>query len=89
MKLPVVTNVPCLLVGRKSKEYEANGRKGISYSLALVCDGEVANIPCTQIAYDKVGEFGEYVNVLLSGEFDTNYKNFKVLSVSRAEAAKK
>lgn len=89
MKLPVTTSMPCVLVGRKEKEYEANGKKGVSYSLALVCDGEVANLPCNQIAYDKAGEFGEYSKVLLSGEFDTNYKNFKVVLVSGAETAKK
>ncbi len=89
MKLPVVTGVPCVLVGRKEKEYEANGNKGVSYSLAVVCDGEVANLSCNQIAYDKAGELEQYAKVLLFGDFDTNYNKFKVVLVADAETAEK
>ena len=77
MKLPVKTCIPCLLVGRKAKEYESNGKKGVSYSLAIVCDGEVANIPCSRMTYDKAGELGQYTETFLYGEYDTNYKSFK------------
>lgn len=83
MKLPVQTSVNCVLVGRKEKEYESNGKKGVSYSLAIVSEGEVANLPCDRMAYDKAGEFGQYSETCLFGEFDTNYKNFKVFHIEK------
>lgn len=88
MKLPVRTTIPCLVVGKKAKEYEMNGNKGSSYSLAVICDGEAVNLPCSQQVYDKVGELGQYAQVTLFGDFDTNYKNFKATAVERVEVKK-
>lgn len=85
MKLPVQTSAPCLLVGKKAKEYEMNGNKGSSYSIAVICEGEATNLPCNQQVYDKAGEFGQYAQVYLFGEFDTNYKNFKVVHAEKVE----
>lgn len=85
MKLPVQTSMSSILVGRKEKPYESNGNKGVSYSLAILCDGEVANLPCTMEAYNKAGEFGQYAEAILYGEFDTNYKNFKVSMVGKID----
>ena len=85
MKLPVQTSEPCLLVGKKAKEYESNGNKGMSYSIAVICEGEAANLPCNLTVYEKCTEFGQYAQVLLFGEFDTNYKNFKVVYAEKLE----
>lgn len=85
MKLPVQTSTPCLLVGKKAKEYENNGNKGTSYSIAVICEGEATNLPCNRDVYDKCAEFGQYAQVYLFGEFDTNYKNFKVVYSEKFE----
>lgn len=84
MKLPVQTSVGCVLVTRNEKAYESNGKKGVSYTLGVVCEGQVAELPCNQLAYDKAGELGQYVQAFLFGEFDTNYKNFKVIHIEKA-----
>lgn len=84
MKLPVQTSTPCLLVGKKAREYEMNGQKGSSYSIAVICEGEATNLPCNQQVYDKCGEMGQYAQAYLFGEFDTNYKNFKVVHIEKA-----
>ena len=79
MKLGLFSVAPCVVVTRNAKEYNSNGNKGVSYSLGVVSEGQVADLPCTQMAYDKAGELGQYSEVVLHGEFDTNYKNFKVV----------
>ena len=81
MKLGLSTFMPCVVVTRNSKEYNSNGNKGVTYTLGIVSEGQVAEIPCSQMAYDKVGELGQYSEVVLFGDYDTNYKNFKVLMV--------
>lgn len=81
MKLAMKSSMPCIVVTRNAKEYNSNGNKGVSYTLGVVSEGQVADLPCSQIAYDKVGELGQYSEIILHGEFDTNYKNFKVVMV--------
>ena len=81
MKLAIKSEKSCVVVTRNSKEYNSNGKKGVSYSLGIVSEGQVADVPCTDIAYNQVGEIGQYSEIILYGEFDTNYKNFKVLMV--------
>lgn len=81
MKLAMKSSATCVVVTRNAKEYNSNGNKGVSYTLGVVCEGQVAELPCTQMAYDKVGELGQYSEIVLFGEFDTNYKNFKVMMV--------
>lgn len=81
MKLVLNSNKPCVVVARNSKEYNSNGNKGVSYSIGVVSEGQVADLPCNQVAYDSVGSLGQYCEVILFGEYDTNYKNFKVTAV--------
>lgn len=81
MKLALKTSMNCVLLTRKEKEYEHNGTKGKSYMLGVECDDQIAELPCTQMAYDKAGEAGKYSQVVLYGDFDTAYKNFKVSAV--------
>lgn len=71
----------CVLVARNKKEYDRNGQKGCVYTLGVVCNGQVAEVNCTDIAYDKAGEVGQYSEVIMCGEYDTNYKNFRVTAV--------
>ena len=85
MKLAMKSSMPCVVVARNAKEYNSNGNKGVSYTLGVVSEGQVADLPCSQIAYDKVGELGQYSEIVLYGEFDTNYKNFKVVLVESVE----
>lgn len=71
----------CVLVARNKRDYDRNGQKGCIYTLGIVCGGQVAEVSCTDLAYDKSGEIGQYSEILLYGEYDTNYKNFRVTSV--------
>lgn len=77
MKIALRTTASCKLVGSKEKEYEKNK---FSYSLAIVSDGEVANIPCNKTAYEESLALMDR-KVILCGDFDATYKNFKALCI--------
>ena len=81
MKLGLIASMPCVVVTRNAKEYNSNGNKGVIYTLGIVSEGQVAELSCTQLAYDKAGELGQYSEVTLFGDYDTNYKNFKIICV--------
>lgn len=85
MKLPMKATSGCLIVGRKEKEYDKNK---FSYSLAIVCDGEVANVSCDKGVYVEAESLqGKLATIF--GEFDTTYKNFKVLMLREDSKAVK
>lgn len=83
MKIPVMNETKVVLLGRKKREYEVNGRKGQSFSLSILCDGDCGVIPCDETAYNIAGDLGEYVPVHLVADFDTNYRNLRVFHIEK------
>lgn len=81
MTLQVKVVLPCVLVGGKVKEYDYNGKKGLNYSLAIICNDEAINLPCTPDVIDMIKGLELYTKVYLHGDYDTTYKRLKVTSL--------
>lgn len=56
--------------------YEYQGKKGVSYSVALECDGSVGNIPCSKEFFEELGRgiLQKYKKYNFFGTYNTNYK---------------
>lgn len=81
MKLPIKVTLPCVYVGGKSKEYEFEGRKGMRYTIAVVCDGESVNLPCTADVFDIARDMDMFTALTLFGQLDTSYNKFLITSL--------
>lgn len=76
-----------MLISHKEKPYDVNGQKGTSYVLGMKIGCEIGELPCTKEAYEEValGRVQEFSPVVASGEYDSNYKRFRVLDIVSAD----
>lgn len=82
MKLGVKTSKSCVLVSMSKRAYNRNGASGFVHTLGVVSNGEsVAEVNCTDLVYDRAAEIGQFSEVVLFGEYDTNYRNFKITGI--------
>lgn len=74
MQVPVTFDG--VYLSHQASPYEYEGRKGVSYSIALECDGSVGNIPISQELYNELerGILEKYKRYDFFGTFNTNYK---------------
>lgn len=80
MKVLLRSNA-CVLVSRKSTPYERDGKKGCVNVVGIASEDSVAEMSCTQVAFESVQSMPLYREVFLTCEYDTNYKSCRVVAV--------
>lgn len=85
--MKIGTTFNAMLISHKEKKYDVNGQRGTSYSLGIKIGDEIGELPCTREAYEEValGKVDEFSLVVMSGEYDSNYKRFRVLDIVSAD----
>lgn len=82
MKLAMKTSKSCVLVSMSKRAYQRNGSSGFVHTLGVVSNNEsVAEVNCTDLVYESALEIGQFSEVVLHGEYDTNYRNFRVTGI--------
>lgn len=81
--MKIETTFNGLLLSRKAKDYDVNGQKGTSYVLGLKVGNDIGELPCTKKVYDMIEEYSipDFSKVLLYGEYDSNYKRFRLFDI--------
>lgn len=84
MTIKVCNMHPMVYIAAAVKEYNNNGRQGLTYSLSIECNGEVGNFSCTKEVYEKVSAFNKYSSIMICADYNSNYKNLRIVDIKLA-----
>ena len=65
--------------------FESPFQGGVSYKISIKTDSGAGELNCSKEVYDELAKCPEFCEICIAGEFDTNYKNFKVSGIRRVE----
>lgn len=81
MTIKVCNMLPMVLISSAVKEYNNNGRQGLTYSLSIEMNGEVGTLPCTKEAFEELQHINKYSKIMVCADYNTAYKNLRVTDV--------
>lgn len=81
MIIKVCNMHPMVYLNSAVKEYNNNGRSGLSYSVAIEVNGEVGSLSCTKEVYDDLQSIQKYSNIMICADYNSAYKNLRVTDV--------
>lgn len=74
MKVALTNLTKVVYLGR----FESPFNGGVSYNVSIKTDNGAGELKCTKSAYDALSNVPEFSEINIAGEFDSNYKNFKI-----------
>lgn len=82
MKVALMTVEGATFISAKSSEYKKDGRSFCGYKINVESqNGDIAELTATQDAYDAANSIQKYSTVVVYGEYDTNYRNFRITHI--------
>lgn len=77
-------SVNAKLISSVSREFRtSSGGKGMAYKINVEsAGGDVAELLCSEEAYQQSLQISKYNPVMFVAEYDTNYKNLRVIYIS-------
>lgn len=79
MKVALTNLTKVVYLGR----FESPFQGGVSYNVSIKTDTGAGELKCTKEVYDELGNYPEFCEIGIAGDFDTNYKTYKVSGVKR------
>ena len=79
MKIALTNLTKVVYLGR----YESPFQGGVSYNVSIKTDNGAGELKCTKEVYDELNGYPEFCEIGIAGDFDSNYKNFKISGVKR------
>lgn len=82
MKLLLANPDDVIYLGRCKVDTNYDGKPGVRYELSLKGSLAAGNVNCTEEAYQQAANIPEFSKVTLIGNYNSDYRSFKVSSIT-------